>query len=183
MQKNDDSDLLCPFLHWGGWSSIAPWFVNFRWWQFDNYLATLSFPFVFDVLRETEPLTPWPAFRSPELVSLDAPVNFDEEPDLARRAYIAGIPIEPLWAVSSLLKAVERMMSILEGSGLYLFFPFVLGLLLLSSERPRIASESELSELSESNGSESSARGLLLALCVDIGRIKSEGWWGIYSEL
>ena len=129
---------------------------------------------MFDVLRATEPLTPRPAFRRPEFVSREAPVNFDKEPDLARRARIAGIPIEPLGAVSSFLKAVERTMSILEGSSLYLFFPLVLGLI-LSSERPKIASESELSELSDSRGSESSSRGLLLALRVVIDRNKEDG--------
>jgi hypothetical protein len=61
-----------------------------------SHLAALSFPLAFDVFQ---PLAARPAFRRPEFVSLDAVVNFDKEPDFARSARTAGIPIEPLGAV------------------------------------------------------------------------------------
>ena len=137
----------------------------------NTHLAALSFPFrlVFDDLREAEPLTA--LLRRPEFVSLDAAVSFDklEEPDFASNARTAGIPMEPLGAVRSFLRTVDRMMSEFEDSSFDLFFPFVCGL--SSSENPMIASESELSN---SRGSESSSRGLLMALWVVI-EMKSGG--------
>lgn len=127
-----------------------------------THLAAFSFPLAFDVLRAPEPLA---AFRRPEFVSLDADANFDREPDFASSARTAGIPIELLGAVFSFFRTVDRTMSVFEGSSLDFFFPLlvVCGL----SEISRDASESELS-----NSSESSLRGLLLVQ-VAIGGMRS----------
>jgi hypothetical protein len=62
-------------------------------WITITHLAAFSFPLTFDILRAPE------ALRRPEFVSLDAAANL--EPDFARSARTAGIPMEPRDAVRS----------------------------------------------------------------------------------
>jgi hypothetical protein len=130
-----------------------------------THLAAFSFPLTFDILRAPEAVT---ALRRPEFVSLDAAANF--EPDFARSARTAGIPMDPRDAVRSFLKAVDLTMSTFEVSSLDLFFPLV-GVV-SSGDSSRNGSASELSD---SPWSESSSRGLLLTLWVVIRRLKSGG--------
>lgn len=171
MQKNYDSNLGTLFLHWGGWFSIIPFVLVHHMYMrsmASTHLAALSFPLAYDVLRAPEPLA---AFLSPEFVSLVAAVNFDKEPDLASKARTAGIPIEPLGAVCSFLRAACRTMSVFEGSTFDLFFTLECGL--SSAEIPWNASSESEPWYSRGSLEESSSRGLLLALVV-IGGMKNE---------
>ena len=65
-------------------------------WIIITHLAVFSFPLTIDILRAPEPVT---GLRRPEFVSLDAAANLD--PDFARSARMAGIPMEPRDAVRS----------------------------------------------------------------------------------